>query len=602
MDLRNNAPHFHPLPLAHVMALFNALCGTLSHLRRGGAAAVLLLWCMGFGGPLLAAPAVQAAPEAPVDLLARGALYPAAEGDNFPEHAQQIEPWLAGRAAAANVNLLGGSYWLFAQLRHDSAVTQWVLDPNNTLIEHVESRLWGSDGSVQHVRSGYTAEREYALHYGKEITLVPGVTYHVLVRFDSRYYASVPRFEVLTETAYQRKVLTENTVILGSLGAMLVLGLFNLFLYALARERAYLWYCAQLLVATVAWALVFQLPAELFGWHELRLHYVPFFLLPAASSMFCIEFLELRQRLPVMYRLHRALIVVSLLLAPLAVFALSWAHAVATLLISTWLLMTLTSAVRSWLGGYRPARFFVLAFVALLIPALIILPANLDLVPDLIDNAELATLLGGAIEGLLQAFALADRIRLLNIERDSYAARLGEALHVAHTDAMTGIANRYAFDLALKQRTRRPAESVDTTLTATAKAEAAVPLLLLVIDLDGLKQINDRHGHQRGDDLIKAVAAGLREVAGEAASCYRIGGDEFAILAPRRLETQLQRGLLQLESALLAGGFEDAGISYGIAHWADEAAVHELVFRADQAMYQHKAQRKQQRDGGVAAA
>lgn len=585
------------------MAFFYALCGMLIRLRRCCAAA-MLLWCAGFGSPLLAAPTVvQASPEAAVDLLALGALYPASRSDSFPEHSQHIEPWLAGKNPATHVNLLGGGYWLFARVRHDGPTTQWVLDPNNTLIEHVDARVWGSDGSTQRVRGGYTAKREYALHYGKGLTLTPGVTYDVLVRFDSRYYASVPRFEVLTQSAYQRKVLAENTVVLGSLGAMLVLGLFNLFLFALTRAPAYLWYCAQLLLSTVAWALVFQLPAEMFGWHELRVHYLPFFLLPAASSMFCIEFLELRKRLPAMYRLHRGLIVVSLLLAPLAVFALSWAHSVATLLISVWLLMTLTSAVRSWLGGYQPARFFVLAFVALLIPALVILPANLDLMPDLIGNAELATLLGSAIEGLLQAFALADRIRLLNLERDSYAARLGEALHVAHTDAMTGIANRYAFDLALKQRTRRSADGgMDTTLTATTNAEAAVPLLLLVIDLDGLKQINDRHGHNRGDEFLKAVAIGLRSVAGEAASCYRIGGDEFAILAPRRLEAQLQRGLAQLEVQLLAEGFEEAGISYGIAHWSDAAAVQELVHQADQAMYQNKMRRKQQRSAGVVAA
>jgi diguanylate cyclase (GGDEF)-like protein len=601
--LRNNSPLHPPLSLAHVMASFNALRGKLIRLVRGCAAAALVLWWAGLGAAAVAAPVVQAAPETAVDLLAAGTLVQAARGDTFPEHARQIEPWLAEHAGAPHVNLLGGGYWLHARVRHDVRTTRWVLDPNNTLIEHVEARLWGSDGSMQGLRSGYTAEREYALHYGKDVTLLPGVTYDVLVRFDSRYFASVPRFQVLTKAAYQRKVLFENTVILGSLGAMLVLGLFNLFLYALARERAYLWYCAQLLLATVAWAMVFQLPAELLGLRELRLHYVPFFLLPAASSMFCIEFLELRKRLPTMYRLHRWLIVVSLLLAPLAVLALPWAHSVATLLISAWLLMTLTSAVRSWLGGYRPARFFVLAFVALLIPALVILPANLDLVPDLIENAELATLFGGAVEGLLQAFALADRIRLLNRERDSYAAQLGEALHVAHTDAMTGIANRYAFDLALKQRTRRPREGgVDTTLTATANAEAAVPLLLLVIDLDGLKKINDRHGHGRGDEFLKAVARGLRVLAGEAASCYRIGGDEFAILAPRRLEAQLQRGLAQLENQLLADGFEEAGISYGIAHWSDEAAVHDLVHQADQAMYQNKTRRKQQRSAGVAAA
>lgn len=546
-------------------------------------AVLTLLAALGAAATAEGVATATVAPGHRIDLIEVGRLFVADERTNaFSPFASARAERLASLPAAAQVNLFGGAYWLQARVRQDMGTAHWVLDPNNTLIEHVEARLYGSDGSVQVLRTGYREPREYALHYGKEVVLAPGVEYEILVRFASPYYASAPRVELLTEGDFQRKVLTENLVILGSLGAMVALAAFNLFVFALTRIRSHLYYALQLLTACVAWALVFQLPAELFGWYDLRVHYVPFFLLPAISALFCIDFLELPARHPRLHRAMRVLIAASVLLAPVAVFAVPYAHATATVLISVWLVLMVASGLVSWLSGYRPARFFVLAFTAMFVPALIILPGNIGLIPDLVENAEMLTLLGGAVEALLQAFALADRIRMLNREKDSYAAQLGHALEVAHTDAMTGIGNRYAFEQALGAR----GEQLE---------DEPIPHMLLLIDLDGLKQINDRHGHSRGDELLKAVAKGLRAVTLGRASCYRLGGDEFAILAPHHLEHELEHSLALLEADLVAQGFQDAGISYGIAHWTANARALDLINLADQNMYQHKARRKQAR-------
>ena len=550
------------------------------------AAWVLLALLTGAAAAQPPAP-VAVSPAAHTDLREAGRLFLAGPGEVFSPQAAVRTERLQALERAESVDPFGGVYWLHARVRQDVGPPQWVFDPNNTLIEHVEARLYGSDGSLQVLRSGYRERREYALHYGKEVVLAPGVEYEVLVRFESPYFASVPRFQLLTEADYQRKVLEENTVILGSLGAMVALAAFNLFVFALTRIRSHLYYAMQLVMSCIAWALVFQLPAELFGWRDLRVHYVPFFLLPAISALFCIDFLELPKRHPRLHRALRALIAVALVLTPLAVFAVPYAHAAATLLISVWLVLMVTSGVVSWWHGYRPARFFALAFAAMFVPALIILPGNIGLIPDLVENAEMLTLFGGAIEALLQAFALADRIRTLNLEKDSYAVQLGRALEVAHTDAMTGIGNRYAFERALNDR-------------GTPTEQELVPHMLLLIDLDGLKQINDRYGHSRGDELLKAVARGLSELTQGCASCFRLGGDEFAILAPHHLEHELERSLALLEAELVARGFEDAGISYGIAHWTANARALDLINLADQNMYQHKARRKRARADLVA--
>jgi predicted signal transduction protein with EAL and GGDEF domain len=220
------------------------------------------------------------------------------------------------------------------------------------------------------------------------------------------------------------------------------------------------------------WAMTFQLPAELFGWHDLRWHYIPFFLVPALGSWFCVEFLELRRHQRWAATAFNMIAWTSLALSPMAVFVLSYAHGTATLLISAWMGLALYCGVRAWLRGYRPARFFVLAFVVLFAPAAIILPGNLDLIPDRVENAELWTLVGAMLDGLLQAFALADRIRSMTAEKDSYLKQLGHALQVAHTDVLTGIGNRFAFGRALED-------------AMSARREQPSPQLLMAIDLDG---------------------------------------------------------------------------------------------------------------------
>jgi signal transduction histidine kinase len=157
---------------------------------------------------------------------------------------------------------------------------------------------------------------------------------------------------------------------------------------------------------------------------------VPFFLLPVMSTLFYTTFLRLKENAPRLYALSRVNIVLPLVTLPSCFLALSYAH-IATIVITIWMTMALTSGIIVWRRGYYPARFFVLGFVALMIPGLLILPANVGLIPAVVSNAQLFTLLGGTLDGVLLAFALADQIRLLrnNLEQrvNERTAELTEA-------------------------------------------------------------------------------------------------------------------------------------------------------------------------------
>ncbi|MYM27732.1 response regulator [Duganella sp. CY15W] len=353
-----------------------------------------------------------------IDLAKAGKLYQD-QGQPYPVDAAGLPAMLARLKPASKVDLLGGSYWLYAELRNDGRQPAWVIDPNDTLIDVVDIQVYGEDGSIYQMLTGYRQPHSYLLHYGKDIDLQPGRRYHVLIRFSSPYYARTPVFSVLPRPAYQQLVAKENVLIIGSVGALLALTVFNFFIYSITRDRSSLYYSMYVLCYAVAWGTTFHMAADLFGWHNLHWHYVPFFLLPVLSTLFYTTFLRLKETAPRLYALSRINIVLPLVTLPSCFLALSYAHTIATIVITIWMTMALTSGIIVWRSGYYPARFFVLGFVALMIPGLLILPANVGLIPAVVTNAQLFTLLGGTLDGVLLAFALADQIRLLrnNLEQ-----------------------------------------------------------------------------------------------------------------------------------------------------------------------------------------
>ncbi len=400
-----------------------------------------------------------------IDVASHAQLFDATNGD-FPTPAQR-PGWLDRQLPAARVHLLGGAYWLALELRNDSAETNWVFAPSDTLIEQVTARLDGSDGSVQQLHSGYLASHQYMLHDGRDITLRQGVRYQLLVYFSSPYYARKPVFALVPQRTYQQTVNRETFLIIGSLGALTALALFNFFLFSFTRERASLYYSLYVLTYALAWAMTLQVMADLFGWHQLSMHYVPFFLLPVLSTLFYTHFLRLATLAPRLARISRINLVLPLLLLPSCFFALRYAHTLATIAIAIWMTLALISGIVVWRRGYQPARFFVLAFVALMVPGLVILPANLGLMPSLVDNPELFTLLGGTLDGILLAFALADQIRLLRdklelrvAERTLALTQSNDALTLAKEHAEVVSRHRIDFLSAMSHDIRTPLAGV----------------------------------------------------------------------------------------------------------------------------------------------
>ena len=161
---------------------------------------------------------------------------------------------------------------------------------------------------------------------------------------------------------------------------------------------------------------------------------------------------------------------------------------------------------------------------------------------------------------------------------------------LATTDMLTGLVNRAQFDAVLKSEVNR-------------QHRYARPLSLIMLDLDYFKQINDRHGHDVGDQVLVALADLLKCTLRKADCCARWGGEEFMLLAPETSLEQAVRLANKIRDAIKHTAFPIQGsvtASFGVVEVHSQDSVKSLMERVDNALYLAKEEgRDQVSTGGL---
>jgi diguanylate cyclase (GGDEF)-like protein len=221
-------------------------------------------------------------------------------------------------------------------------------------------------------------------------------------------------------------------------------------------------------------------------------------------------------------------------------------------------------------GGGREARAADVARDVTALQTVLLHALRDDLGEDPVQFAEAVEQLVEAISAI-QAEAMEAHVHTRSRELESQA----------NTDPLTGLGN-------LRALQRQLANLIDNYKRYTH------PFGLLLMDIDGLKRINDSHGHQAGDRVLMQVGMSLRRSIRSVDTAARIGGDEFCILLPQQdLKSAAKlaaRLATAIEEEVAAPGEPSVSVSIGVASSPEHGDDPEtLVDTADRAMYRAKA-------------
>jgi diguanylate cyclase (GGDEF)-like protein len=160
----------------------------------------------------------------------------------------------------------------------------------------------------------------------------------------------------------------------------------------------------------------------------------------------------------------------------------------------------------------------------------------------------------------------------LRIEREALRS-------IAITDPLTGLYNRRFLD-----------EEIASVHARAVRSKR--PYAVLAIDVNGLKRLNDHHGHAAGDAALVALASDLRDCARQGDILVRTGGDEFIVLLPDTAADDAEGVARRIERRAAEPHADSpqrvSGVSIGVAGWREGLATDEVLRRADEAMYANK--------------
>ena len=490
----------------------------------------------------------------------------------------------------ANFGEHAGGIWLLWRLDvRPGAPREWLLDVAYPPLDEVDLHLADGDGARRmHLHGGdllrLTERPLPSRTHLMPLPLEPG--HHlVALRVATSGSLIVPVSLIVPN---DHRVHEDATQMIQGLSAGVLL---CLLFYALAqwyslRDRMFVWYAVSIAgIGGFQFAFYGLGPQHVWSAHpEVSAVLPPLGVLAgiAGTFMFVDRVLDAGGVAPWVSRVMHAgamLAGLTMLLMILGVIEYRDAQQVSKVLGQVPMLVTLPLAWRRWRAGDRAAGYVMLSWLVYAVGVVtlgMLVGGRLPATPWTLHTFQVASL----FEMTMWQLVLGVRIDALRRSAEQ-VRRDGERLRrLADTDALTGLLNRRGLDAAFQAR---------------ASGVAGRSMAIYLLDLDGFKPVNDRHGHQAGDAVLVEVAGRLSAQVRADDRVARTGGDEFVVLvddlpdelAARRIGEQL---LLALDPPIQVRGVScrvSATIGYALVP-DDGADLETLLARADAAMYAGK--------------
>lgn len=537
---------------------------------------------------------------------------------------------------ALNLGYSPSAYWLRLVLRNDSPqAVQRLLEINHARLSHVELH---SRDELGHTLSTHTGSAlPFATRSLAHRTLVFPVTIHahgqqtLHMRVESTNTILLP-LRLWTAQAFQAHSTRDLGIQGLYFGIALAMLVFNLLLWVTLHDRMYGHYVLYVFCLVLAFATQTGL-AQQYLWPQAT-HFsdvatgIWYSAALASLLLFFRIILDTRHTLP---RWDKVLLGLAWLCVP-CMLALYWAYSavvapIAVIHIVAMLTLVFTAIHQAW-QRRRMAYYFLGAYAVFCLGALFLAVRSLGWIESgwIVTHA---LQIGSALEMVLLAFALADRLHVLHQEKmlaqtqaqsaqkalmhvmqdnqqtlQQQVAERTAALEQANrqlqalsdTDGLTGVANRRRFDAALATEWQRAQRQQQ-------------PLSVVMLDVDWFKHYNDHFGHQAGDECLRQlgrILLGAINRTGDLVARY--GGEEFVFIAPHTgaaeaavMAERVHQALAALNLAHPLSPLGRVTVSMGVACCVpasvnrpaatpvtpDEPA--RLIALADQALYAAKA-------------
>ena len=556
-----------------------------------------------------------------------------------PELAARFRP---SRAEQPNFGYSSSAYWFRFTMAPTAPAAKLLLEVGLPSLDSVQ--LYTPDGAayaVQNAGDQLPWEARLIRHrnYLFELRAPAGAPATYYLRVHSSSAVTVP-LTLWTADAFADHERHAQLAYGLFYGLLIALCLYNLALLVALRDLAYLYYVAYVtsmglgLFTFDGFAFEYLWPTNV--WWANQALATMFASAIVFASMFTRNFLSTFVHEP---KLDRVAVAIAVIAATIAVcsatgslFNYRQLMQLVSYLAAAGATLCLLTAIRGLARGYRPARFFLLAWLTMLVCIMLGVLRNFTILPTNFLTMN-GLHLGLAFDVLLLSFALVDRINLMRrdkldaqmalldgaqqherelsarveertlaleeanrklraeaFEREALLQKLGESetrmRHLAQHDALTGLPNR----LSLHERFELGAEYAKRNRHKLA---------VMLIDLDRFKELNDTRGHAAGDEALVALGARLRTTVRGSDTVARLGGDEFVVLAADLDERDAVRPVLDKISDVIGipvsvgGGTWSLSASIGVAFYPDDAhTLDDLLKLADRAMYSDKAERK----------
>jgi len=335
--------------------------------------------------------------------------------EGLPSSESEIPLWLASLKKHGTTNIFGDKYIAVFSIENNTKLTNWFVYPYGSVVENIEIHSY-INLSHRKDTTGYNHNNNLNFHYGNKILFEPNSKTTVIVLFESHFFFAPIKLIISPEVQAKPSMELENIILLLCLGVALALSIYNLFIFIGSSERMYLFYALATFCYMWGWVHVFGV-LELITQNQYPGLLMPPFLIGAlCTAYFAIDFLNLKGNYPKLTITLYGIALFALIATPFAFFNPGLGLLLAS--VGTGLILTigLIAGIICWKNGYGPAKYFVLAFLAMVIPNMVGNMINLGLLPGINVNIYLLGLMGNTVDSLLLAFALAEKVKMTNTE------------------------------------------------------------------------------------------------------------------------------------------------------------------------------------------